>query len=97
MVSFKWREEIKLVSVFEFGVKGGSFLVKLNFDVHVSYVLCFFILLQIDDYSLVKFLPMDISDEDTINDVLIQIDTAIQYGEDFEPKEIPVRDILLYN
>lgn len=44
---------------------------------------------MIDDYSLVKFLPMDISDEDTINDVLIQIDTAIQYGEDFEPKEIP--------
>lgn len=44
---------------------------------------------MIDDYSLVKFLPIDISDEDTINDVLIQIDTAIQYGEDFEPKEIP--------
>lgn len=44
---------------------------------------------MIDDYSLVKFLPMDISDEDTIIDVLIQIDTAIQYGEDFEPKEIP--------
>ncbi|XP_022341179.1 GPN-loop GTPase 3-like [Crassostrea virginica] len=44
---------------------------------------------MIDDYSLVKFLPMDISDEDTINDILIQIDTAIQYGEDFEPREIP--------
>ncbi|XP_061188489.1 GPN-loop GTPase 3-like [Saccostrea echinata] len=44
---------------------------------------------MIDDYSLVKFLPMDISEEDTINDILIQIDTAIQYGEDFEPKEIP--------
>lgn len=44
-----------------------------------------------------KFLPIDISDEDTINDVLIQIDTAIQYGEDFEPKEIPVREILFYN
>lgn len=44
-----------------------------------------------------KFLPIDISDEDTINDVLIQIDTAIQYGEDFEPKEIPVREILFHN
>ena len=42
---------------------------------------------QIDDYSLVRFLPLDISDEESINDVLLQIDTAIQYGEDQEPKE----------
>ncbi|KAK3084870.1 hypothetical protein FSP39_020517 [Pinctada imbricata] len=48
---------------------------------------------MIDDYSLVKFLPLDISDEDSINDVLLQIDNAIQYGEDLEPREI--RDELL--
>lgn len=41
----------------------------------------------IEDYSLVKFLPMNIKDEDTVNDVLLQIDMAIQYGEDLEPKE----------
>ena len=44
-------------------------------------------MLQIDDYSLVQFLPLDITDEDSINDVLIQIDTSIQYGEDSEHKE----------
>jgi len=42
---------------------------------------------QIDDFSLVKFLPLDITDEDSINDVLIQIDASIQYGEDLEHKE----------
>ncbi|KAK2145822.1 hypothetical protein LSH36_655g01041 [Paralvinella palmiformis] len=41
----------------------------------------------IDDFSLVKFLPLDITDEDSINDVLIQIDASIQYGEDLEHKE----------
>ncbi|KAJ8312974.1 hypothetical protein KUTeg_010347 [Tegillarca granosa] len=43
---------------------------------------------KIEDYSLVKFLPLDISDEESINDILLQIDTAIQYGEDLEPREI---------
>ena len=46
-----------------------------------------FFQLQIDDYSLVKFLPLDVSDEESIGDILIQIDMAIQYGEDLEPKE----------
>ena len=36
---------------------------------------------------MVKFYPMDITDEDSINDVLLVIDNAIQYGEDLEPKE----------
>ena len=45
---------------------------------------------QIDDYSLVKFLPLDPNDEDTINDVLLQIDMCIQYGEDQEPRELRV-------
>jgi len=46
---------------------------------------------QVDDYSLVHFLPLDITDEDSINDTLLQIDSAIQYGEDFEPKEPKVQ------
>jgi hypothetical protein len=36
----------------------------------------------LDEYSLVSFVPLDISDEDSIGEVLLQIDMAIQYGED---------------
>lgn len=39
----------------------------------------------VDDYSLVKFVPLDVSDEDSIGHVLAHIDHAIQYGEDLEP------------
>ncbi|KAJ3605590.1 hypothetical protein NHX12_027635 [Muraenolepis orangiensis] len=45
----------------------------------------------IDDYSMVRFLPFDRSDEEGINIVLQHIDFSIQYGEDLEfkePKEI---------
>ncbi|XP_063313050.1 GPN-loop GTPase 3 [Pelobates fuscus] len=41
----------------------------------------------IDDYSMVRFLPFDRSDEECINIVLQHIDFAIQYGEDLEFKE----------
>ncbi|XP_045172422.1 GPN-loop GTPase 3-like [Mercenaria mercenaria] len=43
---------------------------------------------MIDDYSLVKFLPLDQSDEDSINDILLQVDMCLQYGEDQEPREM---------
>lgn len=45
--------------------------------------------LQVDDYGLVTFMPLDISEEDndSLNDILLQVDIAIQYGEDLEPKE----------
>lgn len=43
---------------------------------------------MIDDYSLVKFLPLDQTDEDSVNDILLQIDTCLQYGEDQEPREL---------
>lgn len=43
--------------------------------------------LQIDDYSMVRFLPYDQSDEESMNIVLQHIDFAIQYGEDLEFKE----------
>lgn len=45
----------------------------------------------IQDYSLVKFHPLDVSDEDSINDLLQIIDNVLQYGEDQdvkEPKEV---------
>ncbi|KAJ1927543.1 hypothetical protein IWQ60_001522 [Tieghemiomyces parasiticus] len=41
----------------------------------------------IDDYSVVSFLPLDITDEESIDYILSSIDTSIQYGEDLEPKE----------
>jgi len=43
------------------------------------------------DYSLVKFYALDMSKEDSITNLLSDIDLSIQYGEDFdvkEPKEI---------
>ncbi|RXM96573.1 GPN-loop GTPase 3 [Acipenser ruthenus] len=41
----------------------------------------------IDDYSMVRFLMFDRTDEEGINIVLQHIDFAIQYGEDLEFKE----------
>lgn len=38
-------------------------------------------------YGMVNFVPFDITDEDSIEYALSVIDTAIQYGEDLEPKE----------
>lgn len=46
---------------------------------------------QIDDYSMVRFLPFDRSDEEGINIVLQHIDFSIQYGEDLEFKEPKVK------
>lgn len=39
-----------------------------------------------DGRAQVSFLPLDISDEDSIQDVLAQIDAAIQFGEDADVK-----------
>jgi len=41
----------------------------------------------IDEYSMVEYLPLNVTDEESINFVLQHIDHAIQYGEDLEPKE----------
>ena len=40
----------------------------------------------LDDYSLVKFFPLDITSEENITDLLVTIDNTIQYGEDEEVK-----------
>lgn len=40
----------------------------------------------IEDYSMVGFIPLDITSEDSIDYVANQIDFTIQYGEDLEPR-----------
>ena len=41
---------------------------------------------QIQDHNIVSFLPLDVTDEDSVNSALSHIDNAMQYGEDEEPK-----------
>ena len=41
----------------------------------------------IDEFSMVQFLPLDNTDEDSVAKVLLQIDNAIQYGEDMDVKD----------
>ena len=41
----------------------------------------------IEDYSLVSFHSLDISEDDSISDLLMTIDSQIQYGEDLDVKE----------
>ena len=41
----------------------------------------------LDEYDMVAFLPLDVSDEESIANLLQQVDNAMQYGEDLEPKE----------
>lgn len=52
---------------------------------------CCCLWLQIDDYSMVRFLPFDRTDEEGVNIVLQNIDFSIQYGEDLEFKEPKVK------
>ena len=49
----------------------------------------------LDDYSMVQFVTLDPTDEDSADHVLMQIENAIQYGEDMEPQmqEEPGEDI----
>lgn len=41
----------------------------------------------IEDFSMVQFVPLDNTDEESITNVLLHVDNAIQYGEDLEVKE----------
>lgn len=36
----------------------------------------------IEDFSLVRFTPLNLKDEESVNDLLLTIDNIIQYGED---------------
>lgn len=40
----------------------------------------------LEDYSLVKFAPLNIKDEDSIQTLLLIIDNCIQFGEDADVK-----------
>lgn len=40
----------------------------------------------VEDYSLVRFTPLNVNDEENIADVLLTIDNMIQYGEDADVK-----------
>ena len=50
-------------------------------------ILLISIILQLEQYNLVNFVPLNIKDEDTISVVLQHVEHAMQYGEDEEPKE----------
>lgn len=41
---------------------------------------------MVDDFSLVRFVPLNIRHEESISDALMLIDNAIQYGEDLDVK-----------
>eukprot|EP01138_Halocafeteria_seosinensis_P010456 gb/GECG01010676.1/.p1 GENE.gb/GECG01010676.1/~~gb/GECG01010676.1/.p1 ORF type:complete len:273 (+),score=37.32 gb/GECG01010676.1/:1-819(+) len=41
----------------------------------------------LDEYNLVVFTPLDITDEESVGNVLAYVDHALQYGEDIEPKD----------
>lgn len=41
----------------------------------------------IEDFSLVRFTPLNLNDEESISDLLLIIDNVIQYGEDAEVKQ----------
>jgi len=41
----------------------------------------------LEDYSMVAFVPLNIKDEESVTSLLLQIDNAIQYGEDLEIRE----------
>lgn len=40
----------------------------------------------LDDFSLVRYVPLNINEEESLTDVLIQTDFALQYGEDLDVK-----------
>jgi len=51
----------------------------------------------IEDYSLVKFVPLNADDEEAVGDLMNVIDATIQYGEDLDvkdsyPEEVDPRD-----
>ena len=43
----------------------------------------------IDDYAMIKFMPINVTDEDSLNDVLLSVDNAVQFDEE---QEVKMRD-----
>ena len=48
---------------------------------------------QLDDYGLVQFLPLDISDEESVGELQLFIDNIIQFGED---EDVKVPKVILF-
>ena len=46
----------------------------------------------VDDFSLVRFIPLNINDENSIEEVFYMANSAIQYGEDHDVREMPEVD-----
>eukprot|EP00026_Physarum_polycephalum_P014409 Phypoly_transcript_14922.p1 GENE.Phypoly_transcript_14922~~Phypoly_transcript_14922.p1 ORF type:complete len:225 (+),score=29.44 Phypoly_transcript_14922:273-947(+) len=46
----------------------------------------------LEDFNMVSFVPLDITDPESISEVLLHADTAIQYGEDTDVVEPRQRD-----
>ena len=42
------------------------------------------------DYSLVSFIPLDITEADSLDEVLAYVDNSVQYGED---EDVKIRDV----
>eukprot|EP00300_Choanocystis_sp_HF-7_P009296 c16358_g1_i2.p2 GENE.c16358_g1_i2~~c16358_g1_i2.p2 ORF type:complete len:118 (-),score=36.46 c16358_g1_i2:88-441(-) len=36
----------------------------------------------LEEWNMISFIPLDLTNEDTLQSVLLQVDNAIQYGED---------------
>ncbi|CAI4221073.1 unnamed protein product [Auanema sp. JU1783] len=41
----------------------------------------------LEDYSIVKFVPLNVDDDESVEQLLLVIDTTIQYGEDLEVRD----------
>ena len=41
----------------------------------------------LDEYSLVKFVPLNSEDDEEVTNVLLTIDNCIQYGEDLDVQD----------
>jgi hypothetical protein len=46
--------------------------------------------LQLDDFNMVSFIPLDPTVETSVELALSHVDNAMQYGEDLEPKGVCV-------
>ncbi|RWS23307.1 GPN-loop GTPase 3-like isoform X1 [Leptotrombidium deliense] len=42
----------------------------------------------VDEYALVKFSVLNVTDEDSVNDLLLTVDNAIQFGEDSDVRVV---------
>lgn len=47
----------------------------------------------LDDYSLVKFFPLDVSKEENVSDLLMVIDNTLQYGESLDVRTESLEDL----